>query len=193
LVSYPDAGSWSSAVSGKTTVTIPDPSSPEGFDYFGTGSASVSFGGVTFSTDGTLGDSSFFNVGPVFSGSPAVLSSQQQTFGLANILITFLKPTTGFSLYYGTFDGSSVTFRLSNGDSLSKPSVGGSYLASDFVGITDTPFTSVLITTPDSVLALNNLVYAVPELSTWAMMILGFFGIAFIVYRNQGKSALGAV
>jgi hypothetical protein len=31
---------------------------------------------------------------------------------------------------------------------------------------------------------------AVPELSTWAMMILGFAGIGFMVYRHNSKTAL---
>jgi hypothetical protein len=33
---------------------------------------------------------------------------------------------------------------------------------------------------------------AVPEPSTWAMMILGFFGIAFMAYRRKSKPALMA-
>jgi hypothetical protein len=33
-------------------------------------------------------------------------------------------------------------------------------------------------------------VSAVPEPSTWAMMILGFFGVGFIAYRRRGGAAL---
>jgi hypothetical protein len=33
---------------------------------------------------------------------------------------------------------------------------------------------------------------AVPELSTWAMMILGFTGIGFMAYRRKSKPALMA-
>jgi hypothetical protein len=29
---------------------------------------------------------------------------------------------------------------------------------------------------------------AVPESSTWAMMILGFMGIGFMAYRRKGRS-----
>jgi hypothetical protein len=32
---------------------------------------------------------------------------------------------------------------------------------------------------------------AVPEASTWAMMILGFVGVGFMAYRRQNKTALG--
>jgi hypothetical protein len=40
--------------------------------------------------------------------------------------------------------------------------------------------------------AAGALTAAVPEPSTWAMMILGFFGIGFLAYRrkNQGQVRL---
>ena len=36
-------------------------------------------------------------------------------------------------------------------------------------------------------------VAAVPEPSTWAMMILGFAGVGFMAYRRKAKRALAAV
>lgn len=33
---------------------------------------------------------------------------------------------------------------------------------------------------------------AVPEPSTWAMMILGFAGVGFMAYRRKSKMALSA-
>jgi hypothetical protein len=33
-------------------------------------------------------------------------------------------------------------------------------------------------------------VTAIPEASTWAMMILGFFGLGFVAYRRKSSSAL---
>jgi hypothetical protein len=39
----------------------------------------------------------------------------------------------------------------------------------------------------------NSLASAVPEPSTWAMMILGFAGIGFMAYRRKSKPALMAV
>ena len=36
----------------------------------------------------------------------------------------------------------------------------------------------------------TNAVGAVPEPSTWAMMILGFFGIGFMAYRRRSHGAL---
>jgi len=36
----------------------------------------------------------------------------------------------------------------------------------------------------------GSLAAPVPELSTWAMMLLGFFGVGFIAYRSKSNSAL---
>jgi len=50
-----------------------------------------------------------------------------------------------------------------------------------FVSTTNTPYGT----------ALDNIsVTAVPEASTWAMMILGFFGIGFMAYRRKSTSVL---
>jgi hypothetical protein len=38
----------------------------------------------------------------------------------------------------------------------------------------------------------GNLTAAVPERSTWAMMILGFEGIGFMAYRRKNKTTLMA-
>jgi hypothetical protein len=61
-----------------------------------------------------------------------------------------------------------------------------------FVGFTsDTPFSSISIDDPTNGLAIDNfefatgLTAAVPEPSTWAMMILGFFGLGWMAYRRR--------
>lgn len=182
LVSYSDYTSWSAAVPAITSVSVPEPAS--GFDYFGTGDGSVSYGGVVFSTSATLGDGNFFNVGFDFSGFPAALSSQAQTTGVANILITLPSSVTAFSLNFATFGGSDVSFKLSNGNSLVLSSFDTAYELTNFFGVAaSSPFNSVLVTTTDTALNLNafafgNAVPAIPEPSTWLLMFLGFAGIA---------------
>ena len=207
-VTYSDFASWSSAVSGTTTVTIPNPSSP--FDSIDIGT--VTYGGVSFSGSATVpipvpdpDRSGFFNVGPSFPNGepthPAVLSMQQLDFGAVSILITLAAPVTAFSLNFGTFDGFDVAF-LINGHTITSSSTGDInkldssfyYQPNDFFGVTDlTPFTTVLVSSEDENLYLDNVdfgtaVSAIPEPSTWAMMILGFAGIGFLSYRRSRRS-----
>jgi hypothetical protein len=198
IVTYPNFASWSSAVSGTTSVTIPDPA-PDPFAFIGSGSASVTYGGVTFSTNSVLSDGNFYNVGSGFSGSAAVLSSQQQSFGVPNILVTLPSPVTAFSLNYGygTFNGSAVTFLLSNGDTVTQGSTGSGYVVPDFFGVTDNnPFTSILVTSPDSILNLNNVVYgnatATPLPASSTMMLIGLVGLGFAATRRAKKHASAA-
>jgi hypothetical protein len=189
LTTYPDFASWSAAVSGVTSVTIPDPA-PDAFVFFGSGSESVIYDNVTFSTNSAISNGNFFNVGVLFSGDPAVLSSQEQSVGLANILISFPVPVLGFALNYGTFGGSAVTFALSNGDSATQGSTGSGYSVSDFIGATDsTAFSSVLVTSPDGVLNLNNVSFAVsasavPEPSSAALLGMSFAGVVAFGWKR---------
>jgi hypothetical protein len=194
LITYPNSASWTAAVSGVTNVGIPDPS-PLGFINFGTGTASVTYGSLTFSTSAGLSNGTFYNIGPVNSGDPAVLSSQLETTGTPNILVTFPSPVTAFSLDYGTFQGSSVTFALSNGDSFSQGSAANNnYTVPNFVGVTDTtPFTSVLLTTSDpgrnNPLNINNVSFAsiavVPEPASLLLLGLGAVGLIALTRRRK--------
>src|SRR5258708_1580397 len=203
LVSYSDAASWNSAVPSKTTVTIPEPpnapdGSVPGYLFL---NDSASFGGVTFSVDPNAGN--FFQICTAFPADTTVfvpvLSFQTVTPGvqtLAEILITFAAPVKAFSLNFGTFDGEQVNFQLSTGDQFGSPSTGGSYAVPGFVGITSsTAFNTVLVSSTDEALNLNNLSFdspisAVPETSTWAMMLLGFAGVAWLGSRRLRKSHL---
>jgi hypothetical protein len=195
-VTYTDLASWSAAIPGYTSLAIPDPAGSEGYDLFGNGTASVSYGGVLFSTSAALGNGEFYNVGPAYSGSNGlipVLSSQGQTVGIANILITLAAPVKAFALNFDTFSGSDVTFTLSNGEVLTLPSVGNAYDLGSFFGVTDdTPFKTILLTSSDNVLNLNALnfgaaVSAIPEPATWVMLLLGFAGIGFFGARLPAR------
>jgi hypothetical protein len=43
------------------------------------------------------------------------------------------------------------------------------------------------------IFSLDTVAPAVPELSTWAMMILGFAGVGFLAYRRKNQMALNVV
>ncbi|MEH2496252.1 hypothetical protein V1294_002731 [Bradyrhizobium sp. AZCC 1678] len=198
LVTYADFSSWSAAVPGYTSVPIPNPTGSEGYDDFGSGTASVSYEGVLFATDAGLGNGVFYNVGPEYWGSNGffpVLSSQQQTIGLTNILITLAAPVTAVALNFDTFFGTDVTFTLSNGETLTLTSAGNAYDLGSFFGVTDdTPFKTILLTSSDPVLNLNALnfgaaVSPIPEPATWVMLLLGFVGIGLFGARLPARRA----
>jgi len=194
LVTYGDLSSWNAATASKTAVTISNPSSSSGFDSFP--GNSVTYDGVTFSSDPSTYSGGFFNIGPVLSSLPAALTVQQLGFDLVNIKITLAGPVTSFSFDFGTFDGYDVTFLLSNGNTVTKSSTANGFATGNFFGITDTtPFTEVLVTSGTESLSLNNVrfgiaVSAIPEVSTWAMMILGFAGLGLAGYRRSRRLQL---
>lgn len=199
LVTYADFSSWSAAVPGYNSLAIPDPASGNdpGYDYLGSGTASVSYGGVLFATNLALGNGDFYNIGPTYVGSNSlisVLSSQQQSVGVANFLITLAAPVQAFALNFDTFFGTDVKFTLSNGETLTLPSVGNAYDLKSFFGVTDdTPFKTILLTSPDQALNLNALnfgaaVSPVPEPATWVMLLLGFVGIVFFGARLRPRA-----
>src|ERR1700694_1350588 len=65
----------------------------------------------------------------------------------------------------------------------------------EFIGFTSSaPVTSVSIVSNATVIDLIDFtvanVAAVPEFSTWAMMLLGFAGVGFMTYRRSGTSTM---
>ena len=209
LVVYSDFASWNAAVPSYTPLAIPapvpQPDDYPGSQYFGTGTASVTYSGVTFSTSASLGNGYFFNIGPgfeIFPGFPAsngalpVLSSQQQDFGVANILITLAAPVNAFALNFDTFSGSNVTFTLSNGETpITLGSGGNEYNLKGFFGVVgNNPFNTILLTSSDPVLNLNELklgaaIAPIPEPATWIMLLLGFAGISLFGARRSARRA----
>ncbi len=79
-----------------TTVTIPEPD-PDIYIFFGISDASVTYNGITFVQQDSIGTAALFNIGHLFSGLPAVLSSQARP-GLDNILIIFPNLAANFRL-----------------------------------------------------------------------------------------------
>ncbi len=170
-----------SAFANTITVTFPDPGS---FVYFGSGDASVTYSGVTFSTQAALSDGNFFLVGTGFGAIPPVLSSQEQSFGVANILVTLPWYTDYFSVNYGTFDGSPVTFTASNGATGTFGSTGSGYLTPDSVQYNGSPINTVLITSPDFVLNISSVTFDTPEPGTLAMLASGVLAAAGALRRR---------
>lgn len=167
------------------TVTVPDPA-PAQFILFGNGTASVTYSGVTFSSSASLSDGNLFNVGFLFSGDPAVVSSQEQTWGVANILVSLPWYSTFWSINYGTFGGSAVTFLASNGATATFGSTGSGYATPDGVSYNGGPINWVLITSPDFVLNVNNVSFNTPEPGTIAMLGSGLLVLGGAIRRKLG-------
>ena len=167
-LSFVAALAWGAAANA-TTVVVPDVGG-SGFQFFGNGNASVTYDGVTFSQSALLSDGNFFNVSPGFSGVPdAVVSSQEETTGSGNILITLPSAATSISIDFGTFLGGDVTFALSNGQTFTVGSTDAviSTLTPDVFTYSGASFTSVQITadgTLDS-LDVSQLTFGVPGAS----------------------------
>lgn len=204
-VSYTDFASWNAAVPGFTSLAIPDPiPAPDdaaGTQYFGTGDASVSYGGVTFSSSALLGNRNFYNIGPTFAGSNGLLPvlSSQGADGLANILITLIAPVKAFALNFDTFFGSDVTFTLSNGETFTLAGGTNAYDLTGFFGVVDgNPFNTILLTSSDTALNINELklgaavVAPIPEPATWVMLVLGFLGIGLFGAQRSVRRVASA-
>jgi hypothetical protein len=104
-------------------------------------------------------------------------------------------------LYWGSIDGyNSLTITDASGDHvvnsanyasvLTPPNgdqgIGGSLYINIF---TDSAITKLTFFSNQAAFEFDNLtVAAVPEASTWAMMILGFLGLGFLGYRKSAKS-----
>ncbi len=146
---------------------------------------------MVFTQQAALGNANLWDIGPLFSGVPAVLSSQEATSGIENILITLPNPTTFFSVDYGTFDGSSVTFALSNGQTFTQGSTGSGYETPDFFSFSGSALTSVEITSSDFVLNINNITYngstSTPEPGTLVMLGSGILAAAGAIRRRMSN------
>jgi hypothetical protein len=115
------------------------------------------------------------------------------TFGQSNKL----------GLYWGSIDAyNTIEFKLNGvtvanlggSDLLLQASLNadgnqGSYNSNRFVWLTDTngAFNEVVLRSSSNSFEFMN-VQAVPEATTWAMMILGFLGLGFLGYRKSSKS-----
>jgi hypothetical protein len=152
-----------------------------------------------FAGSGTWDSSANNTTYSAAGGSYSFVFNYESTTGAATNFQYTLNGTTfsanlsGLEFFPGSVGGG-FDVNFANGDALSFLNyLGGSAL--DFTsGITPGAFATNVAIFDDingnSVGSANLVVAAVPEASTWAMMLLGFFGVGFMAYRNRAKSAL---
>jgi hypothetical protein len=87
-------------------------------------------------------------------------------------------PPGGLDLYTTSTNPATIYVRLADGPQI-------------FSG-TSPLFAPGTFTYPNETLVISEFTAAVPEPSTWAMMLLGFAGIGFVAYRRKSKPALMA-
>ena len=100
----------------------------------------------------------------------------------SSFIITIGGTANGVGLFTAGFNDFFVTLQFADAESLGNPQ-----LFQNAVGLG----TAYSVTTdPNSAFfAQTGSVSAVPEPSTWAMMLLGFAGIGFMAYRRKSKPA----
>jgi hypothetical protein len=118
-------------------------------------------------------------------------------FGNEGFTVTFAAPVTAVGIFANVNLGTSFVLNAATGSLAQTVNI---YDTSTFgfFGITSsTPFSSATFTSQDAFSTFNIpeiefQVAAVPEPSTWAMMILGFAGIGLMAYRRRNNHALQA-
>jgi hypothetical protein len=115
----------------------------------------------------------------------------QVSFGLTNSIGLYwgsVDPTNSITFFNGATNVGSIT-----GTQLSPLLADGSqvsFTSNRFVTLSDADaFNRIVVTSGQNSFEFDSFVApAVPEASTWAMMILGFLGMGFLGYRKSSKS-----
>lgn len=145
----------------------------------------LSFTGASFTT---VSAGTTFTLGSFALGNGTV-PDYTSSFVL-DVAFTVPAGTTGSNLFDAAITGSvsgnsgSVTINFDNTPQAF------SFTGGSFTLAVNNDLTVSTRTDPQTVTGVITLTVAVPEPSTWAMMILGFAGIGFFGYRRSRKSAL---
>jgi len=161
------------------------------------GTVATLSGGTVYTADKPFADipkggvygGTFLAAGPT-SSEPAVLTFQNPVNYLSFLwgspdTYNLLTVTSAKGTY--DFTASSLKFAVTDGNQA----------FSQYVQFSATPGDQILSvsfnnsTAQDAFETANFSVSAVPEASTWAMMITGFFGIGFLAYRGRRQSGAG--
>jgi hypothetical protein len=172
-----------------------------------TGPANANFtsNGVTFSGTGIVvsGTNPNFYAAPAGDDSNylAVLAGNSETIAYSSLM-------SQFGLFWGSIDAFNHLTFLNTNDPGFSLTISGSDLpapppipfgdqtsnaSNQYVTITGLPsFNEVVVTSDQNAFEFDNVAAAVPEPSTWAMMILGFLGLGYLTYRRKSPMAVAA-
>ncbi len=187
-------------VAGSTYITFEDVAP-------GTTGAFVS-NGFSFTGVGAVENTNLVNAyaAPAGDATHYLTTGFDGTGGLKTELLSVGGPHTNFGLYWGSIDTYNKLVFISGGvdvfsaTNLNIPSPGNGDQGSDltnryvnFAFISGT-YDAVRFESTTPAFEVDNIAIAgaVPELSTWGMMLLGFAGVGLVAYRRSRKSALAA-
>jgi len=182
-----------------TVVTSVTPGLGTGMNFdsqpLGVISGSFSVGDWTFSA----ANNSQIKISSDSNGAQPYLTTGNylSVLGGGTIDINFSARNT-ISFYWGSVDSynsikffNSITGDVVTGGMVSPLLPNGCQTSTDCNGYvtftSDTPFTKVELSSSSNSFEITN-ISAVPEPTTWAMMILGFLGLGFLGYRKSSKT-----
>lgn len=184
------------------TLSLGSGSNFAGFDNASVGDTSGSFASPYGTTSWTTGSSSFATntsaggqyLQPLNDSSTYIFA----TGGGSDATVSWTTSVTSALIYWGSPDNYN-TLTLSNGNSITGAAVlaltgtgSGDNAGSRWIWITDTnAFTGFTASSTRAAFEFD--VAAVPEASTWALLGLGFGGLAFAGYRGRRRSAIAIV
>jgi hypothetical protein len=183
-----NAATTTQVTTGFNGILTPDQRATDGFAGY---TPSLVVNGITFSglPDGFVNINKAGFYGPGDLSVDYLINPGQTT--LPNVLTIAFAPTTAFALDFGTFTNGPASFALSNlFSTIVTPTVG--FESTQFLGfVSSDPFSSLTLSVDANeswvVEDVTTAVAAVPEPSTWAMMILGFAGVGFMAYRQKSR------
>jgi hypothetical protein len=160
------------------------------------------FNGVTYSNIGSSNDGVQIKIAPNDGNGAQPFNTSggyMSVLGIGTLDMKFAS-TSAFGFYWGSIDPSNNVEFLNNGvvvgniagnnlallTSLADTGNQFDYAANRYVEFNATggTFNELVITSGQNSFEFTN-VNAVPEPATWAMMILGFFGVGFLAYRRK--------
>lgn len=151
--------------------------------------------GVTFTTDTVMYiDGSYIGQYNTFGVNSLHNCYCNNSF--SQVTMTFGSPTNGIGFFWGASDDQWTLSAYGVGNNLLESfllPITGPSNAGDFVGIKDPGISYAILSGPSSdYVFIDNVtgVSAVPEPSTWAMMLIGFCGLGFLAGRHRNRSAL---
>ncbi len=158
--------------------------------------------GATFSGDGIVMNNGGGGSLGLYATPYGDASNYMAVLGGGSETIAYDQPRTSFGLYWGSVDNYNV-LQFYNGTTLeatvtgldvSPPMLanGGQtdYASNGYVVISALPtFTSVVVSSSGNSFEFDNVAVA-PEASTWAMLGIGFVGLASLAFRRSRKDRL---